>query len=155
MSSVDDSWRNFHYCLVSSLNFISTRRRKVEELTKTAPLISKYFLYHVHHNIKHYSIIFAIVLQFDKVMFSECQFSWESNDSNKCKSSNSTFASHPAGMKWQLNISILMKLHRSQCECLEHFQFRMSEGAFSHFSLEKRREKEGSSMMRNNNVTRC
>lgn len=37
----------------------------------------KYYLYHVHHNPKHYRIIFAIILRFDKVMFCECQFSRE------------------------------------------------------------------------------
>lgn len=37
----------------------------------------KYFLYHVPRNPKRYSIIFAIILQFDKVMFCECQFSRE------------------------------------------------------------------------------
>lgn len=44
------------------------------ELLRIFSQIFKYFLYHVHHNPKHYRIIFAIILQFDKVMFSECQF---------------------------------------------------------------------------------
>lgn len=72
----------------------------------------KHHLYHVPCNPKHYSIIFAIILQFDKAMFLECQFQREDgkNDDMSGTEDSVVNISTQRSINFQFNLEIMVTL---------------------------------------------
>lgn len=64
--------------------------------------------------LKHYGIIFATILQFDKVVFSEWQFCWDSEDSNEERDMARMYHEIRFSLLWVLAHGFEEKFHFSK-----------------------------------------